>query len=261
MPVKTRKRGRSSARSSRASNREIALTSTDEASKACRVNTDEASNGSSHHYIGASKKVLAESNGAEEVTTEGFPNSIIARTSDAPHVVMQCGSCRTILADTTLGFLEANKGAGTISCSSVRNVSLSPDIETTTSGIHASCTYRKMTCKHCGELVGRRFVSTTTQFDAIRGAFTFHKAKLFTYELGANAGDTSSDTLSSRGEGFSKPNENALRSLEELLSSINESMNGLWTKMAALEKENIELRRNFLALERKLQVDEDVRMV
>lgn len=259
MPVKKKKRGRSSSKSSKIAEPSVAPVT----SKSQEVPVEETSNGSSHTPVGDSK-TLGDGQSTKKLTSERFPMKVAPDSSYFPVVVMQCASCRTILADTMSSFLEASERAETISCSSVHNVSLTPDIGTTTSGIHAGCTYNEMCCDHCGDIVGRKFVSTTTQFDSIRGAFTFYKDKLFTHELGvtqAIAAESLKNKVYTGGQVSSKRSRSALGSLEEFFSRTTESMNILWAKMAAVEMENIELRRNFLALERKLQVDDDFRKI
>lgn len=162
------------------------------------------------------------------------------RNTPEKPVVVQCLSCRSILADTSTGFLEADMSTATISFSTVRGITMSQEIKTRTSGN----SFNEMLCTQCGKIVGCKFISTTTQFDSIRNAYTFNKAALVTYELsGDNIPPATTNTPSST---------DSMRSLHQLLDQVCESMNRLSTWMRALQTENAQLRQNFLALENRL---------
>lgn len=186
--------------------------------------------------------MVLESTGSTE--KEGCSNGA---TLEKP-VVIQCLSCRSILADTSTGFLEADKANATISFSSVRGITMSQEIKTRTSGN----SFNEMLCTQCGKIVGCKFISTTTQFDSIRNAYTFNKASLVTYELsGDRIPPATTNTPSS---------DASMHSLHQLLDQVCESMNRLSTWMRALQKENAQLRQNFMALENRLHCMESVNL-
>lgn len=180
------------------------------------------------------------------------PQKSDANSSDAngntpkKPVVIQCVSCRSILADSSTGFLEANPKAGTISFTIASGVTMQHVIKTKTSG---NCV-KDMLCTQCGKTVGCKFISTTTQFDSIRNAYTFNKSALVTYEL---SGDNIPSTHTTAANGNGSRNENAsISSLNHLLGQVCDSMDHLSNWMRALQKENAELRQNFVALENRL---------
>lgn len=172
---------------------------------------------------------------------------------EAP-VVLQCATCRTIFADTTNGFLQTNTATGTISFASVRSVELSEDVETETSGAHSNCTFLKMECKQCGQTVGRKFVSTTTDFDDIRDVFTFDKKCIITYRTGSCSPATLTSAEGNAVQAsVSDPSLAAIRSLQEQLSAVGESVNSLADWMQAMESDNTQFRQDILAWEERVQ--------
>ncbi|KAJ2455747.1 hypothetical protein EV183_000594 [Coemansia sp. RSA 2336] len=99
-------------------------------------------------------------------------------------VVFSCSRCRTILGDTfsyVASFPERNLFAlqavpDSISCGKARKMS-------TERGEEGSVFY-ELTCAECDTVVGRRYVTTVEEMDAIRNTYSLDIDKVMTYELG-----------------------------------------------------------------------------
>lgn len=166
-------------------------------------------------------------------------------------VVIQCAACRSIIADTTVGFLQTNTSTGTISFASVRCVELSKEVLNDMTGSHSNCTFHKAFCKQCRQLIGRKFVSTTTEFDDIRGAFTLDKKCVLTYRIGSSEpGIQNAQVVNPVTQDSSLA---AMRSLQSELSTVVESVNSIAEWMQAMESEGSQFRHNFLSWEERVQ--------
>ncbi|KAJ2852159.1 hypothetical protein IWW36_000539 [Coemansia brasiliensis] len=99
-------------------------------------------------------------------------------------VVFSCSRCRTILGDTfsyVASFPERNLFAlqavpDSISCSKARKMS-------TERGEEGSVFY-ELACAECDAVVGRKYVTTVEDMDALRNAYSLDIDKVMTYELG-----------------------------------------------------------------------------
>eukprot|EP00698_Gefionella_okellyi_P005243 TRINITY_DN14781_c0_g1_i1.p1 TRINITY_DN14781_c0_g1~~TRINITY_DN14781_c0_g1_i1.p1 ORF type:complete len:192 (-),score=36.94 TRINITY_DN14781_c0_g1_i1:15-560(-) len=103
-------------------------------------------------------------------------------------LVFQCASCRLIIGDST-SMISADAELKSISLRSAGSLQVGTKFEVSQSGKDSGCTYFAVKCLGCKTLVGRKYHTTSSEMDSIRGAFTLQTDKLTSYTLGGGKAD------------------------------------------------------------------------
>lgn len=123
-----------------------------------------------------------------------------AKEIGAP-LIFSCGQCRTIVGDT-YSFENSDEETKTITLSGASNVQRTAELYTSYSEHDEGSTYFCFSCKNCGLLLGRYYVTTSKDLDILRERFTFGIDSITSYELGTSQHgklpDASSNALSSQ---------------------------------------------------------------
>ncbi len=181
-----------------------------------------------------------------------------ASTEPAPKelttaVVLQCSSCRTIFADTLEGYVGSNSETGTISFKAVRRITVADEDEICSTGWFRRCVFQKLFCEECGQVVGRKLNSTTTECDSLRGAYTFDKSCLLTYQLGSCAPVPQDPVRVNPEKAAADANIAVMQSMEEQISLVSEAVQSLAEGLEAKHMENSKFHDTFLLWEERFQ--------
>ncbi|KAJ2157387.1 hypothetical protein GGF46_004538 [Coemansia sp. RSA 552] len=141
-------------------------------------------------------------------------------------VVFSCAKCRTILGDTfayVASIPERNLFAlqtvpESVACGKTRQVADEGSV------------YYNLSCVECDAVVGRRYMTTSEELDAIRNAFALDISKVITYELGKCMGDRSSD------EGRPPPEFYTSVAFHEDLTMVKSNVTAIAAKLQRLEQ-------------------------
>ena len=98
-------------------------------------------------------------------------------------LVFSCANCRLIVGDS-YSYLLSNEELKTITLTGASDVSRSADIYTSKSGADVGATYFKFSCMGCESSLGRFYLTTSQDMDAMREKFTFLVSTIKSYELG-----------------------------------------------------------------------------
>jgi len=100
-------------------------------------------------------------------------------------VVFQCGTCRIIIGDS-FGFVCSNIDTFTISLNHVANITKSSEIFTSEVGLDVGSSYHHIICAQCQTPLGRMYMTTPRNFDAMRGMYSFDSNMISGYQFGTN---------------------------------------------------------------------------
>ena len=98
-------------------------------------------------------------------------------------LVFSCAGCRTIVGDS-YSFEASDPETKTITLTSASNISRTVELYTSYEPHDEGSTYFCFSCKHCGESLGKYYVTTSRDLDSLREKFTFNLDQLTSYELG-----------------------------------------------------------------------------
>jgi hypothetical protein len=107
-----------------------------------------------------------------------------AKEIGAP-LVFSCGQCKTIVGDT-YSFENSDEETKTITLSAASNIQRTAELYTSYSAHDEGSTYFCFSCKNCGQLLGRYYVTTSKDLDILREKFTFGIESITSYELGTS---------------------------------------------------------------------------
>lgn len=211
-----------------------------------------------------------------EVSPAGSPKTSAGKSGEKPRVllntpvVFQCAKCLTILTDSLSHFVEADVDAGTLSVRAARGIKIADDFSVSQSGKDIGCTYFKLHCPRCNELIGRKYSTTTRSLDSIRDAFTFDTAKLVSYQLASCVADDDrpanqhheSATRQSSADIPTVVDVATFDELDQQVSSLAEVVNshteGLHKICSSHNAELVKLQTMFLVWEERFQRLENV---
>ncbi|XP_033635197.1 kinetochore protein mis18-like [Asterias rubens] len=129
--------------------------------------------------IGAVSQVVVENDEDVDDLEQGEPED--------ESVILQCKNCNTIVGDS-MSWVYANDDLKTVTLHSTTNaVTMGKKLMTsTTGGIDLGSTYVHLVCKHCNEVVGKVYKTTSRQLDNLRDLFTFSAHQITSYQVGSN---------------------------------------------------------------------------
>ena len=116
-------------------------------------------------------------------------NNFPQEESSAPvgPCVLHCSVCRQIIGDTYSMALPPDPFLHTFSLYRASGAVLDEAQGLLTQSISSlpdfGCTYRGLRCKNCGEMLGKWYLTTTSQMDPYRGLYALDPDKLNMYEL------------------------------------------------------------------------------
>ena len=143
-------------------------------------------------------------------------------------LVFQCRSCNTIVGDS-LSIESTNERLGALTLTRVSSLQRVDDITTSTAPGDRGSTYQALQCVACGASVGKVYVTTVPDLDALRGRYTLDTEAICSYELGGGGGAGGAELLPST---VSTPVEAELRAE---LSKIQGVILSLHERLAAVE--------------------------
>lgn len=99
-------------------------------------------------------------------------------------LVFQCVKCLAILGDS-FAWKSAEKQLKTVTlCVKSDTALVCDDVQTSTSGFDSGSTYSWLKCERCGEMVGKKYLTTPRSLDHIRDMYSFHSDALKIYHVG-----------------------------------------------------------------------------
>ncbi|TMW69716.1 hypothetical protein Poli38472_001872 [Pythium oligandrum] len=98
-------------------------------------------------------------------------------------VVFQCGTCRSIFGDS-YSFVSSNAELLLVTLNAVTNVAVAPEALTAKDGPDIGSAFQELLCKQCQTVLGRKYLTTPNNLDAIRGLYSFSTTCIASYQLG-----------------------------------------------------------------------------
>ena len=103
-------------------------------------------------------------------------------TIDTP-LVFQCLKCRSIVGDS-LSVVSIHQGMQLITLSAAEHIRREKEIYTSKSGDDIGSTFYRFSCKICSSVIGRYYLTTSKDLDALREQFSFDIQAVSSYQLG-----------------------------------------------------------------------------
>jgi len=107
--------------------------------------------------------------------------------------VFQCGSCKSILGDTT-SLVAAVEEAGVLALSTATGVTVTEELRLSRAGLESGCTFHSLQCRGCKARVGCVYRTTVPALDLARGLFSLQRKAVTSYQLGSGMTATDEGT-------------------------------------------------------------------
>ena len=107
---------------------------------------------------------------------------------DTP-LVFQCLKCRSIVGDS-LSVVSIHQNMQLITLSAADHIRREKEIYTSKSGDDIGSTFYRFSCTLCSSVIGRYYLTTSKDLDALREQFSFDIQAVSSYQLGKPAMST-----------------------------------------------------------------------